>query len=204
MLVLIDESGCSGFKIEKGSTPYFVVAMVIFDNFKEAETTSALIETMRKALGVKPEFKFSKLSDDRKDQFFRAVTDRNFRVRALVVPKAALYSRKLRTDSDSFYNFFVKLLIKFDDGLLQNASIKIDGSGDREFKRSLDRYLRAQIGPGKIRKFRFVDSRSDNLIQLADMCVGAISRSYRPDARDHHDRWRRMLRKRIQNVWEFK
>lgn len=193
MLVLIDESGCSGFKIDKGSTPYFVVAI-----------TSAAIAATRKALGVKPEFKFSKLSDDRKDEFFRTVAKRDFRVRALVVRKEAIYSPKLRTDSDSFYNFFVKELIRFDDGVLKDASVKIDGSGDREFKRSLTRHLRAQAGPGKIRKFRFVDSKADNLIQLADMCVGAISRSYRPGARDFHDRWRRMLRKRIDDVWEFK
>ncbi len=33
MLVLIDESGCAGFKIAKGSTRHFVVAMVTFTDY---------------------------------------------------------------------------------------------------------------------------------------------------------------------------
>ena len=37
MLVFIDESGDPGFKVEKGSTPVFAVAMVIFANGHAAE-----------------------------------------------------------------------------------------------------------------------------------------------------------------------
>lgn len=42
MLVLIDESGCAGFKLKKGSSPYFVVAMVVFKNLLEAEKARLL------------------------------------------------------------------------------------------------------------------------------------------------------------------
>ena len=48
----------------------------------------------------------------------------------------------------------------------------------------------------------FSDSSRDLLIQLADMVVGAIARSYRSDRPDK-DAWRRMLAKRIDDVWEF-
>ncbi len=41
MLVLIDESGCPGFKLARASDPVFVIAMVIFDDFEEAESASA-------------------------------------------------------------------------------------------------------------------------------------------------------------------
>jgi len=47
------------------------------------------------------------------------------------------------------------------------------------------------------------DSRGDTLVQLADMCVGAIARSYREDRKDN-DRWRKMLLPRIDDVWDFK
>jgi spore maturation protein SpmB len=60
LLVLIDESGDAGFKLARGSSPYFVVAMVIFDDFKEAEGASAIIETARATLRIKTEFKFNK------------------------------------------------------------------------------------------------------------------------------------------------
>lgn len=36
MLVFIDDSGDAGFKLDKGSTPFFVIACVIFDDDLEA------------------------------------------------------------------------------------------------------------------------------------------------------------------------
>ena len=82
--------------------------------------------------------------------------------------------------TDSFYNYFVRMLMQYDNGVLQNASIKIDGSGDKEFKKALTSYLRKHVGEHKIKKFKFIDSQQDSLIQLADMVVGAIARSYTP------------------------
>jgi hypothetical protein len=41
------------------------------------------------------------------------------------------------------------------------------------------------------------------LVQLVDMCAGAIARSYRAD-RKNRDRWRQMLAPRINDVWDFK
>lgn len=169
VLVLIDESGCCGFKVGKGSTPYFVIAMVIFDNFTEAERTSAAIGNLRDVLRVRPEFKFSKCRDEIRDRFFECVVGFNFVVRALVVDKTRIYSPHLRTKCESFYNYFVKSLLGHDGGTLSSANVKIDGSGDREFKKSFSRYLMRELGEGKVKKIKFAESYSDNLIQLADM-----------------------------------
>ncbi|RAU23773.1 DUF3800 domain-containing protein [Paramagnetospirillum kuznetsovii] len=204
MLVLIDESGCSGFKLETGSTKIFVVAMVVFTDFIEAEKTSAAIAELRNKQKVKPEFKFSKSCDNVRDHFFDEITRHNFTVRALVVKKNIIHSRRLVTDSASFYNYFVRSLMSHDGGRLEHARIKIDGSGDKEFRLALDAYLRKQIEPGKIHSIRFADSRRDNLVQLADMCAGAIARSYNSETRGNADRWRAKLRPRIENIWEFK
>lgn len=205
MLVLIDESGCPGFKLKKGSTPYFVVGMVIFKDFSEAEEASKKIAELRQTLKVNPEFKFSKTRAKVKDDFFHSLCHYNFQVRALVVNKNNLYSRELRNNTDSFYNFFVKTVMQYDDKTLANASIKIDGSGDKEFKTALNNYLRQSIGGQKIKKFKFVDSKKDNLIQLADMIVGAIARNY-SGKRKETNRWLNMLKKKgkIQNIWDFK
>lgn len=73
MLVLIDESGDAGFKITRGSTPFFVVVMVIFRDLAEAERTSNAIAEARDRLRVKPEFKFNKCSNIVRDGFFSAV-----------------------------------------------------------------------------------------------------------------------------------
>ncbi len=205
MLVLIDESGCPGFKLTKGSTPFFVVGMVIFKDFSQAEAASKAITDLRQTLSVNPEFKFSKTHPTVKDKFFDELCQYDFEVRALVVDKSNIYSQKLRNDTDSFYNYFVKMLMQYDDDALQNASIKIDGSGDKEFKKALTAYLRQRIGEYKIKKFKFTDSRKDNLIQLADMVVGAVARSY-SDTRKDANRWLDVLKRRdkIKSIWDFK
>lgn len=97
------------------------------------------------------------------------------------------------------------MLMQYDDDVLHNASIKIDGSGDKEFKNALTTYLRQRIGEHKIKKFKFTDSRKDNLIQLADMVVGAIARSYSDTRKDAY-RWLDVLKRRdkIKSIWNFK
>ena len=204
MLVLIDESGCPGFKLGRGSTPHFVAVMVRFEEDDQAEAASAAIAGLRERLGVKPEFKFSKCRDDFKDAFFACVDAYRFRIRALVVNKEVVYSASLRSSTDGFYNFFVQNMLSHDNGTLIGAKIKIDGSGDREFRRVLEAYLRRSAGPGKIKSVRFVDSRSDNLVQLADMCAGAVARSYKEGERRECWRWRDRLNRKLEDVWEFK
>jgi len=203
LLVLIDESGDPGFKISKGSTAHFVVAMVCFSDFKDAETASRVIDDARKRAGISGEFKFNNSSATVRDCFFEAVAPLNFVARALVMNKERIYSDYLRGSTDSFYNFCIRQLLSHDGGNLNKANVKIDGSGDREFKRALERYLRTQIPTGKIAKVKFVNSRNDNLIQLADMVAGAIARSYREDRANPH-RWRKFIARKIENVWEFR
>jgi hypothetical protein len=77
-------------------------------------------------------------------------------------------------------------------GLLQSAKVVIDGSGDRQFKQELAAYFRRQLPRGQIEQISFHRSEADRLVQLADMCAGAIARSYRKD-RDDANRWRGIL-----------
>ncbi len=205
MLVFIDESGDPGFRIVRGSSSHFVIAMVIFDDAGEAERASVAIAAVRNALRVKPEFKFTKSHRHVRDGFFDAVAGFRFRVRALIVDKAAIYSDRLREDSDRFYNYFVRQLLSHDHGVLSGANIKIDGSGDAEFKKELNAYLRRQLREGQISKLRFANSRRDNLLQLADMCAGAILRARRGDGKQDAC-WLRVLQRagRIEDLWDFR
>ena len=158
----------------------------------------------RTSLRIKTEFKFNKCAAPVKDRFFEAVASCKFSVRALVVDKSKIYSDNLRENKDRFYNFFVKSLLQHDNDALVGARTKIDGSGDREFKRELTAYLKRESETGKIVSVKFAESHRDNPIQLADMVAGAIARSYREGDRTEHDRWRKMLGSKIQNVWDFK
>lgn len=203
MLVFIDESGDAGFKLDKGSSNVFAVAMVIIDDHEQAKQMSLSLEALRNEWAGVREFKFSKASADLRDQFFGAATNFNFSVRALVVQKELVRSGHLRSNTEAFYQFFVKTMMRFDNGRLQNAHVVIDGSGERTFRRDLQTHLKRHTPQGAIKDIRMKDSRGDLLVQLADMCVGAIARSYREDRREC-DRWRRMLRTKIEDVWEFK
>jgi len=201
MLVFIDESGDPGFKVARGSTPIFAVAMVIFENGEAAQATERVIKEAQVRLKAYPEFKFNKSKDHVRDGFFQAVRDCPFSVRAIVIRKEIIYSSHLRTDKEDFYRFFVRQMLAHDSGILKDARIVIDGSGDRKFRMMLKTSLRRQIGPA-IKALRFARSDNDPLVQLADMSVGAIARSFRPD-RDDAWRWRRMLHPRIDDVWIF-
>lgn len=204
MLVLIDESGCAGFQLNKGSSRYFTIAMVVFSDFLEAEKASYKITELKKTLRVNPEFKFSHSHPNVKNTFFTDICDYDFSVRAVVVEKEKIKSAYLKNKPDNFYNYFLKVLLEYDAGMLQNAVIKIDGRGTRGFVRNLKSYLRAQVNVRKIKKIKLVDSGQDNLIQLADMVVGAIAKAYSSNCKNER-RWLEILQNRgkIDNIWQF-
>lgn len=201
MLVFIDESGDPGFRLKEGSSPVFVAAMVIFEDDAAAKTTEDIIRDAMREMNIRPEFKFNKCRAEIRDAFFTAVRDCPFRVRAIVVVKEIIHSPHLRSNKEGFYQYFVRQMMTHDDGRLENATVVIDGSGDRKFRQALKLRLRRQLG-GKIKDLRLHDSRRDPLIQLADMCCGAIARSYRTD-REDSARWHRMLAPRIEDIWDF-
>lgn len=202
MLVFIDESGDPGFKLDRGSTPIFAAAMVVFNTVDAAVHTGAVIRQALADLHAYPEFKFNKCRDALRDSFFAAVSGCDFCVRAIVVRKELIYSDRLRGEKEEFYRFFVKNMVEHDGGLLDNAKVIIDGSGDRVFRYDLQRHLKSRAR-GNIKSVKFADSRRDPLVQLADMAVGAVARSYRTDRKNSH-RWLDQLGRKLQDVWEFR
>jgi len=189
--------------LDRGASPIFVAVMVIFEEDDHAAATQQAIDDSEARRIHRPEFKFSKCSADVRDLFFEAVRNCHFKVRAIVVRKEVIYSPRLKADKNRFYEYFVKSMMNYDAGILQNAKVIIDGSGDREFRQTLNSALRRRLGSGAIKDLRFKRSHRDPLLQLADMCAGAIARSYRPD-RPRYDRWRKMLAPRINDVWDFR
>lgn len=205
MYVFIDESGDPGFKMAKGSSPIFVTTMVIFDHAEAAGEAQQMVEALRRDLSIRPEWKFNKCSEDYRDRFFDRLSAATFRTRSIVVQKELIYSEALRAVKESFYKFFIRQMIEHDGGALVNADVVIDGSGDRTFKKQFSSYLRRNLRDGCMKELRLRDSKKDPLLQLADMCAGAVARSYRTE-RKNADRWRTMLQRadQLDNVWEFK
>jgi hypothetical protein len=207
MLVFIDDSGDPGFKFAKGSTRYFVMACVIFDDDLDAEETSLKIKRSRRELGWRDdhEFKFNKCSKEIRLKFMKQVGNCNFRIRAIVADKTLVKSPELRTDRNSFYNFMIKELLAASEGSIVNASIRLDGHEDRHYKKAASAYFRKYANPGGriIKSTRFVNSKGNNLIQLADMIAGAIHRSKQTEKNDNKD-YIYAFKSKIENIIDFK
>lgn len=191
MLVFIDESGDPGFKTEKGSTKVFVIVLVIFDDDLDAEETALEIKKFRREIGKSDrfEFKFNKCSKDLRIGFLKAIKNCKFRIRAIVMIKDKIYGQELKRSKESFYNYAIKSVLKYNKGTIKNARLRLDGRGEREFRKRLTVYLRKALGTGIIKNLRFRDSKNDVLIQLADMVVGSINRYYseKEDAKIYFD-----------------
>ena len=204
MLVLIDESGCAGFK--PASSSHFIIGMIIFEKFEDAEDTAKAIHRLKADTGFKREFRFSSCNNKMRDSFFEVIKHANFKIRILVVEKERVHSPDLKKNDELFMNYCLKNLIKMksDGAPLANASVKIDGKGSQAFKRACASYLRKELPRGTIKKLSFADSENDVLIQLADMVVSAFSRPYHNPNKSDAAKWRESFKDKIEGVWNFK
>lgn len=207
MLVLIDESGDTGFK--NGSSRYFIMAMVVFQPLETgglcaaAEHTAEAVKKAKAEVKHKPEFHFTKCSHTVRKHFFNVLNgeDCKFEVYALMVDKQKITSPHLRNRPKAFYNFVLKQLLSHNP--INQARIKVDGQKNKAFRQALTSYLR-QGQDGMVESLKFVDSKKDVLIQLADMVCGAVA--YEQNRQDilNAGEYRICLGKRIKNIWKFK
>ncbi len=178
--------------------------MVIFPDSAAADRAATTIKEVRQKTRHKAEFKFSNCSNSVRDEFFDQLRNEGFSVRAIVVDKRKIHDVHMRTDTEDFYRYFVRLLLTHDNKTLKNARIRIDGSGDRKFRRELNRYLRSHAADGRIHSVTMKDSSNSDLIQLADMCAGAIHRHYKhQNDRGNAGRWYQKLKPRLEDIWTF-
>ena len=208
MLVFIDDSGDAGFKLEKGSTRFFVIAMIIFDDELEAEKTAVAIKDLRRSLKFPDdmEFKFSKSKRSVRIKFLETVKPFKFRVRSLVVDKILIHSEELRSNKNSFYSYAIKMVLKHSDNSIFNAKIKIDGSGDRIFRKRFLNYLTRQLNTEQkriVKNCKLANSKNNVLIQMTDMIAGSVRRSF-DESRKDATTYKNIIRKHIEDEWRFK
>jgi hypothetical protein len=208
MLVFIDDSGDPGFKLDKGSTSHFVIAMVIFDDELEAEKIAVAIKELKRKLklGEQVEFRFFKNSKDVRKKFLEVVTKFDFRVRCLVVNKSIIRSDELKNNKNSFYAYFIKEVLKNNNSTILDAKIRMDGSGNRIFRKNFFTYLRRELNSQErkiVKNCRMVDSKTNVLVQMADMIAGSINRFYSGNKRDCQD-YKNIIRNHVEDEWNFK
>jgi len=189
MLVFIDESGDAGMQNRPGSSEFFVMVAVLFEEREEATKCDQAIAGLRRTLtrSGNKEYKFNTCNREEREEFFRGVAKLNFRYVAIVINKQALYGPGFKF-KDSFYKYTAKLLFDNARQYLTESTVILDGCGDREFRQQLEIYVKKNVNAtghcDKVAKVKLEASHSNNLLQLADMVAGAVARSLRADKGD--------------------
>ncbi len=182
MLVFVDESGDSGLKIETGSSRFFTIGLVVFEDPNEGVACDQRIELLKHELGwnSSSEFHFRRNSDRVRETFLRAVAPYNFFYYGFVINKdpKRLYGDGFK-DKSAFYKFACGLLFENARDRLVGATVVIDQSGNTEFRKQLATYLRRRMNDAQYRigKVKMQRSESNNLLQLADYVASIVNRS---------------------------
>ncbi|MBQ2695629.1 DUF3800 domain-containing protein [Candidatus Saccharibacteria bacterium] len=197
-LVFIDDSGDPGFK-KGASSSTFVLAAALFIDPKVATIVNKEISDYRKSLGWKDshEFKFRTTAKSIKLEFLRIVNRYNFDIYAIYVDKAKYPNMFKLADNDKLYNWSTKELLAIIP--LEDAAVRMDGKYTKQYKLRVKTYIRRELNSGenkKVTDFDTSDSRRDNLIQLADIIVGSINRSFQKDKTDS-DEYINIIREKI-------
>jgi len=182
MLAFIDESGDPGLKLEKGSSQYFTIRLVVFDDHEEATACDQRIELLKRELGWQGlnEFHFKRNSNKVREAFLKAISPYNFFYYGIVINKdpKKLWGEGFK-DKQSFYKYAAGLVFENAKDKLDKAIVVIDRSGNLEFRNQLVKYLRRRMNVSTkvIKKVKMQRSEGNNLLQLADYVTGIINRS---------------------------
>jgi hypothetical protein len=182
VLAFIDESGDLGYKFKRGSTPFFTLAVVVFENPEVALNCQRAIEKLRDELGLPSSFEFHFTDDghDRRLALLSRTLPFEFRCYTFTLDKTSprVTGPGLRIKEPAYKWVCARTLENVADDL-EDATVVIDGSGDRTFKRQLRTYLRRELNSEqrqRIKKVTLSRSDSDPLVQLADYVAGVTNR----------------------------
>ncbi|OGC47097.1 MAG: hypothetical protein A3A94_03570 [Candidatus Portnoybacteria bacterium RIFCSPLOWO2_01_FULL_43_11] len=182
MLVFIDESGDPGFKLNRGSSRFFVVALVVFEDNGEAVACDQRINLLRREIKLPDnfEFHFKENSHRIRLKFLEAIAPYNFFYFGIALNKdpEKLWGEGFKV-KESLYKYACSLVFENAKPYLRNATVVIDKSGHKHFQVELRKYLKekANINKAIIRKIKTQRSKGNNLLQLVDYIAGVVNRN---------------------------
>lgn len=167
--------------MDQGSSEYFAVSLVIFEDEEEAIACDQRITLLRREIGwsADSEFHFRRNSHHARERFLKAVEPYSFFYYGIVINKAKLYGDGFK-NKESFYKYACRLVFENAKDKLHDATVIIDHSGSNDFRHQLSSYLKKYMNDDQhrlIKKVKMQNSKSNNLLQLADYVAGVINRS---------------------------
>jgi len=175
-----DESGDVSLRFDRGATRYFVVAII---GTLQPEVLRLGLRDLcqQRSLPVRYEFSFHRLtSAGLRVAVWNLLQGLDFRVWAIVVDKARLPDSFHVMPGQSFYVFFVTEVVRLiPEHERQGATLLLDQFDEAgRAITALKRTLTARGIHHGFKRIRARRSRSEELIQIADLVAGAILRKY--------------------------
>ncbi len=154
-------------------------------------------------LGRDTELKFAALGNQAKFAALAAIDSLDLEVHAVVVEKSLIKAPRLRNSGIQFRQEFVTQLLCTRRTPLSNAFVIVDkiednGANEEQFREDLLR--RMNLEEVRAKSLRFVGSHKNRLLQVADICAGAIRWDYERKSPEY----KRLIASKIVNEWRFK
>lgn len=196
-----DEAGDVSFAFDKGASRFFVVAVISTPAPDELRQLLAKIRADSN-LPSNYEFKFHNLSSAKlRERILSELAHAQFESWAIVVDKANLSDAFKVMRHYELYLFFVtELLQKIPEQEREGATLILDEFGSAtQLHTELNRFMKARDIPRHFKRIQVRRSKSEPLIQVADMVAGALLR--RDSVRDAGALG--TIKRRIRRVYEF-
>lgn len=174
MLVFMDESGCTGLKFKRGSSPFFIITLVVIESAEVAEKISSAIERLRVKKNFWKEFHFQKLHKNLRKDFYIMLQNYPVKFYTIILDKSHSYVRDM--EKNELYSEVANIVLDVPD--LNGASLFVDKRADKEFRKEFDRSVKGKQNNGKdkrINKIKHKDWKENSLVQVADMICGAMN-----------------------------
>jgi len=196
-----DESGDVGFSFGKGASRYFVVAVVATS---DPDALRAVLDNLRNEENFPETFEFhfhSLASAKLRKKVFMTLSVAHFEAWAIVVDKTALSDVFKAMNGLDFYLYFVSELIRqIPIEKKSGATLILDEFGSPSLiRQELRRVMKARGIVHGFQRIFIRRSRSEDLIQVADLVAGALLRR---DAKKDSEAFD-CIQKKVQATFEF-
>ncbi|MCZ2121083.1 MAG: DUF3800 domain-containing protein [Anaerolineales bacterium] len=173
-----DEAGDASLNFEKGASRYFVVALV---GTQDADELRSVLEDLRKRENYTKgfEFHFNALTTKKlREKTLSALQAANFKAWALIVDKTTIPEPLRILDGMDFYLYLVTELVdRIPLKVREKGTLILDEVGSANVALvKLKRMFKVRGIRHRFSRVFFRRSRSEDLIQVADLVAGAILR----------------------------
>lgn len=173
-----DEAGDISFAFNKGASRFFVVALIATSAPDDLRHLLARIRS-ESNLSSTYEFKFHNLSSATlRERVLSELAHAQFESWAIIVDKVNLSDAFKVMHAYELYLFFVtELLQKIPSQEREGATLILDEFGSAtQLYTELNRVMKARAIPRHFKRIQIRRSKSEPLIQVADMIAGALLR----------------------------